>query len=125
MWTRLTGFLNHRASPPETALGEKCEVVSREGDTLTVRPLSRSLRSDELQKLLGQVRRTGLGTFGRVHFDFSHVAELVGPWGVHFAMLIQLVRDVPVQVCITGLHGQPAALAWLFRESPELRSLLS
>lgn len=57
-------------------------------------------------------------------FDFSAVCELAGLWSVHLALLINLSNRVGCKVRVTGLHGQPLDVAWLYRNSPEVRALL-
>ncbi len=110
---------------PEWSLIENCELVADFDGTLIVRLLTPQLHSDDFEKLVERLREGDLDAFQLVRFDFSRVKELVGCWSVHFALLIKLAEDVQAPVVVTGLTRQPAGVAWLFRSSPEVRSLLA
>jgi len=108
----------------EDSEGAICEFVADADGALVIRFRRAVLTCADVQAVVSRVHRSGRPSYGRIHFDFSGVAELVGPWGVHFAVLARLAQTVPGRVQVSGLHGQPAALAWLFRRSPEVRALL-
>jgi len=100
------------------------ELVPASDNTLTVRFLTAHLHSNDLKDLMARLRGPRFRGLSDICFDLAPVEELVGPWGVHFALLIKLARDMSMHVHLNGLHGQPAALAWIFRSSPEVRVLL-
>ena len=104
---------------------ERWEIIAGTGGTLTIRPLRPRLYACELDGVLERMRETGVLSAARVCFDLSNVAELVGPWGVHFALLVRFAAESGVAVAVTGLQSQPAALAWIFRASPEVRAMIS
>lgn len=106
------------------ASAEKVELVIGADGTLSIRPLMSRLSFEELQDVIDQLRNDGLPAVSRIRFDFSKITELVGPWGLHFAILIRFANEIDIPVEVIGLHGQPAALAWLFRRSPQIRLLL-
>jgi len=121
----LSRILKRPEVGPDWSLIEGCEFIADARGTLIVRPMAPHLHSQHFQTLVVCLGQADLRAFRIVQFDFSRVQELVGPWGVHFATLIKLAREVQSRVTVSGLSGQPAALAWLFRVSPEVRSLLS
>ncbi|MFQ5491487.1 MAG: hypothetical protein ACE5GE_12265 [Phycisphaerae bacterium] len=92
---------------------------------LVVRLKERHLRWTSLEEVVNYIRDNELRGYCRIRFDFSRVNELIGPWGVHFAILIRLEHQAGVPVMVSGLTGQPADLARLFRSSPHVRALLT
>ncbi len=119
----LARLFDARATRPSVGC-EKVELATRACGTLIIRPVTASLDVEDFRMVIRQVRDANSRSFSRIEFDFSRVQELVGPWGVHFAMLLQLAEQLNLPVFLSGLHGQPAALAWIFRNSPEVRALL-
>jgi hypothetical protein len=101
------------------------ELIPEDNNTLIIRFLTERLCFDDLRDLIGNLRTSKFGVFVHIYFDFTLVQEFVGPWGIHFALLIGLARNIPVRINMIGLPGKPAALAWLFRGSPEVRDLLA
>ena len=124
MLNELIRLLTGRDREPEDNLLERAELIVNANGTLTVRPRSARLGVRDLQQVVDRLQEAGCRSFDLVHFDLSRVEELVGPWGAHFAMLIRLAQGVRGKVRMTGLQGQPASLAWLFRYSREVRALL-
>ena len=101
------------------------EMETAADGILIVRPVSAVLTVDSLQKLVRHLDRVSAGVLKRIHFDLSNVTELAGPWGVHFAILIEFSSRRGIRVSAGGLKGQPLALAWLFRNTAELVELLA
>lgn len=122
MWRRLTG----RVSTGSVRMGliRQFELEADTGGTLTIRPLTAHLTHEDLQAVIENVHQAASASFQNICFDFSKVTQLVGPWGVHFALLIYLARGLSACVSLNGLRGQPAALARLFRASPAVRALV-
>ena len=120
---RISGWLNQQGSDHGVELIQGAEVLASVDGLLVVRLLAGTLEADVLQKVVQQLEDASPRLFTRMYFDFSQVVELAGPWGVHFAILIHLARQVESRVSLGELHGQPEALAWLFRHSAELRAL--
>ena len=58
-------------------------------------------------------------------FDMSRVEKLCGPWGSHFAALANLSLGLSrsVRIEVTGLHGQPLAVASIFRHCRAIQDL--
>jgi len=124
MLAYLAKLLSSEQADPEWALTSAFELVTQTGGTLVIRPGQASLQVEQLQALLHDVLEAEPQAFKRIHFDLSNVQKLAGPWGAHFAMLIQLARMLNLPVSVGGLHRQPAAMVWLFKDSPEVRALL-
>lgn len=73
-----------------------------------------TLRYADLAALITQLRAAGVvDRCGEFAFDFSRVEELEAPWTPVFAVLIDLCRWSGARCIITGLHGQPSAMAEL------------
>ena len=125
MLRRILRHLTGTGDTTQDRLTEQFELVADVGGTLTVSPQRRRLGITELHDLAERMLESGGAAFSRISFDFSRVDELVGPWGGHFAVLIRLARRLGGTVSMTGLHRQPAAVAWLFRHSPEIGALLA
>jgi hypothetical protein len=81
----------------------------------------------ELQARIDELNASFSGETCRVVFDLAEVDELCGPWGSHFALLVHWMKKqaAGISVGITGLHGQPLGVAWIFRQSWVLRQLLA
>ncbi len=125
MLRRILKHLTGAGDAAQDRLTEQFELVADVGGTLTVNPRRGRLGITELHDLAERLLESGGAVFRWICFDFSHVDELVGPWGGHFAVLIRLDRGLGGKVSMSGLHHQPAAVAWLFRHSPEIGALLS
>ncbi len=108
----------------EVNVFEGTESIADSAGTLTVRPQSSRLEASGFQRVVKRLAEAKCASFDMVCFDFSRVEELAGPWGVHFALLIGLGDDLRGRIRVLGLHGQPAALAWVFRQSHQVRPLL-
>ena len=98
-------------------------VVQAEG-TLVIRPKVSTLDRTELQRVCQRILETDGLRLSRILFDFSMVTELSGSWSIHFGLLIRLSREIAACVSVTGLRGQPASAAWVYRHSPDMRVLL-
>ena len=109
---------------PEADLLENAELIGNANGTLTIRPRFARLEVRDLQHVVDRLQEAGCDAVDLIRFDLSRVKELVGPWGTHFAMLIKLGQGVRGKVRMTGLQGQPASMAWVFRHSREVRALL-
>ena len=124
MFDRLITMLTGRDSEPEVNVLERAELIADANGILTVRLRFARLGVRDFQQVVDRLQEAGCEAFDLIRFDLSRVKELVGPWGAHFAMLIRLGRDVRGKIRMTGLHGQAASVAWLFRNSREVCSLL-
>ncbi len=103
---------------------DRFEFVIQAPGTLIIRPKVSTLDRAELQKVCERILETGGLRLSRILFDFSKVTELSGSWSIHFGLLIRLSREVAPRVSVTGLRGQPASAAWVYRHSPDMRVLL-
>ena len=114
-----------RRANPNVGLIDGVELVAQAEGTLVVRPVLAILGIEQFQHMLFRIEDAKPRSFDRIHFDFSAVRELAGPWGAHFAMLIHFAMTLDVRVSLDGLQRQPAAIARLFRRCPQIRALLS
>lgn len=83
-----------------------------------------ALEAADLQVIVERLTDRSEPAASVIVFDFSAVDELAGPWSAHLALLIHLSKRLGCEVRATGLHGQPADVVWLYRNSPEVRALL-
>lgn len=117
MWARKQAVPADPEIQAEAADGPPTELV--------IRPKERHLRWTSLEEASNYIIDNRLRGYCVVRFDFSRVTELIGPWGIHFAMLIWLEHRIGVPVRISGLSGQPADMARLFCHSPNVRALIT
>ncbi len=103
---------------------DRFEFVIQAPDTLVIRPKVSTLDRAGLQQVCERILETEGLRLSRIQFDFSKVTELSGSWSIHFGLLIRLSREVAPRVSVTGLRGQPASAAWVYRHSPDMRVLL-
>ncbi len=103
---------------------DRFEFVVQEAGTLVIRPKGSTLGRAGLQQVCERILETKGLRLSRILFDFSMVTEFSGSWSVHFGLLIRLSREVAPRVSVTGLRGQPASAAWIYRHSPDMRMLL-
>lgn len=103
---------------------DRFEFVIQAPATLVIRPKVSTLDRAGLQQVCEQILETEGLRLSRIQFDFSMVAELSGSWSIHFGLLIRLAREIAPRVSVTGLRGQPASAAWLYRHSPDMQGLL-
>ena len=103
---------------------DRFEFVVEAAGTLVIRPKVSTLDRTELQRVCKRILETEGLRLSRILFDFSMVTELSGSWSIHFGLLIRLSREVAPRVSVTGLRGQPASAAWVYRHSPDMRGLL-
>jgi hypothetical protein len=85
-----------------------------------------TLDINQLQNLLTSLNDRPLKNTSRIIFDFSKVEEFQGPWCSHFAaiaLLAEKYRD-KIDIHITGLKGQPLAIATAFNQSSVIKGLL-
>ena len=116
---------NRRQCFADTRWMDMFELEADVNGTLIVRPVSEVLTETLMQELVRYVDEVSEDIFDLIHFDLSKVVELAGPWGVHFAILIEFSHRKEIQVSAGGLREQPLALAWLFRNTSELFDLLT
>ena len=121
MWTKKADRQARKQAAPATQASSP-NVSATE---LVIRLKERHLRWTSLDEAVNYIIDNGLREYSVIRFDFSRVTELVGPWGIHFAILIRLEHLIGVPVTVSGLTGQPADMARLFRSSPKVRALLS
>ncbi len=103
---------------------DRFEFVVQAAGTLIIRPKVSTLDRAGLQQVCKRILETKGLRLSRIQFDFSMVMELSGSWSIHFGLLIRLSREVAPRVSVTGLRGQPASAAWVYRHSPDMRVLL-
>ncbi len=103
---------------------DRFEFVMEAPGTLIIRPKGSTLDRAGLQQVCQRILETKGLHLSRIQFDFSMVTEFSGPWSIHFGLLIRLSRAVAPRVSVTGLRGQPASAAWVYRRSPAMRALL-
>ena len=103
---------------------DRFEFVVQTAGTLVIRPKVSTLDHTELQRVCKRILETKGLRLSRILFDFSMVTELSGSWSIHFGLLIRLSREVAPHVSVTGLRGQPASAAWVYRHSPDMQVLL-
>jgi hypothetical protein len=117
------GMLNKRMLNRTARLLKLCEFACPEPGGITIQPQVRSLGLREMLDMIAALDESAMSNLKYLAFDFSQVEEFTGPWGVHFAMLINLSRRLKCRVLATSLHGQPAKVARLFRQSQDIRAL--
>ncbi len=103
---------------------DRFEFAIQAAGTLVIRPKASTLDSVGLQQVCKRLLKTEGLRLSRIQFDFSMVTELSGSWSILFGLLIRLSREVAPRVSLTGLRGQPASAAWVYRHSPDMRVLL-
>ena len=103
---------------------DRFEFVVEAAGTLVIRPKVSTLDRAGLQQVCQRILETKGLCLSRIQFDFSNVTEFSGSWSIHFGLLIRLSREVAPRVSVTGLRGQPASAAWVYRHSPDMRLLL-
>ena len=113
-----------KEAQPDDWLIDRFEFVVEAAGTLVIRPKVSTLDRAELQQVCERILETEGLRLSRIQFDFSMVTELSGSWSIHFGLLIRLSREVAPRVSVTGLRGQPASAAWVYRHSPDMRRLL-
>ncbi len=104
---------------------DRFEFVIRAPATLIIRPKVSTLDRAGLQQVCKRLLKTEGLRLSRIQFDFSMVTELSGSWSILFGLLIRLSREVAPRVSLTGLRGQPASAAWVYRHSRDMRVLLA
>jgi hypothetical protein len=125
MLTRLGTKAGGTPSDPGERLLEWSELIVDLQGNLTIRPRMPRLPLSNLVEAAERLIACRPASFACVRFDLSMVEELEGPWGSHFAVLIHLAQILPCRVQMERLHAQPAALAWVFRSSPDVRRLFA
>ena len=101
----------------------RCAIVRSPGGEVSVRFLDATLSSEGLLTVVRGLERHVRRVADFLSFDFAEVRELSGAWGLHFAILIDFARRSGLRTTVTGLQGQPAAMAWMFRHSLEVQAL--
>lgn len=95
------------------------------GGGIVVRLLEPCLSVESVVRAAGCIEADAPADGASVVFDFARVRELTGAWGLHFAVLIDLARRSGIRIVATGLCGQPAGVAWVYRRCPEVRALFA
>ncbi len=111
-------------TPLDDWLIDRFEFVISAPGTLIIRPKVSTLDRAGLQQVCERILETEGLCLSRIQFDFSMVTELSGSWSIHFGLLIRLSREIAPRVSVTGLRGQAASAAWVYRHSPDMRALL-
>ncbi|HNO78528.1 MAG TPA: hypothetical protein PKN33_10755 [Phycisphaerae bacterium] len=119
----LRGMLNKRMLDRTARLLELCEFACPEPGGITIQPKVHSLGLRDMLDMIAALDERAMANLKYLAFDFSQVEEFTGPWGVHFALLINLSKRLNCRVLATSLHGQPAKVARLFRQSEDIRAL--
>ncbi len=101
------------------------EFVIHAPGTLIIRPKAGCLDRSGLEAVCSRLLEAEGLRLSKIQFDFSSVTEFSGSWSIHFGLLIRLAREVTPSVSVTGLRGQPASAAWVYRHSPDIRLLLA
>ena len=104
---------------------DRFEFAIQTAGTLVVRPKAGALDSVGLQRVCKRLLKAEGLRLSSIQFDFSMVTELSGSWSILFGLLIRLSREVAPRVSLTGLRGQPASAAWVYRHSQDMRALLA
>lgn len=104
---------------------DRFEFAIQAAGTLVIRPQAGTLDSVGLQQVCERLLKAEGLRLSRIQFDFSKVTELSGSWSILFGLLIRLSREVAPRVSLTGLRGQPASAAWVYRHSRDMRVLLA
>ena len=104
---------------------DRFEFAIQAAGTLVIRPQAGTLDSVGLQQVCERLLKAEGLRLSRIQFDFSMVTELSGSWSILFGLLIRLSREVAPRVSLTGLRGQPASAAWVYRHSRDMRVLLA
>ena len=124
----MLAWLMRHARSKETQLDnwliDRFEFVIETPGTLTIRPKVGTLDRAALQQVCERILETEGLRLSRIQFDVSMVTELSGSWSIHFGLLIRLSREIAPRVSVTGLRGQPASAAWVYRHSADMRMLL-
>ena len=107
-----------------SARGERVLAVPRRGPHLTVTLKVSHQNYLDFQRLLDELARRSPFAAHTVIFDFAEIEKLVGPWGVHFAQIIDFGHRTGVQVGAGNLTGQPRQIAELFMIDSRVRNML-
>jgi len=78
----------------------------------------------DFQRLLDELARRLPVATHTVVFDFARIPELVGPWGVHFALMIDFGRRKDVQIGAGNLRDQARQIAELFMTDSRVRNMV-
>ena len=119
----LKGIFKKRMLNRTTRLLQLCELSSPEPGGISIQPQVRTLGLRDMLDMITALDESAMSQLKYVAFDFAQVEEFTGPWGAHFAMLINLSRRLKCRVIATSLHGQPAKVARLFRQSEDIQTL--
>lgn len=96
--------------------------VTESGTRLVLRFLGPVLSTDDLTRALSVICSKPTVAAIETVLDFSEVKELIAPWTVHLAILLDLSRRRPIRV--RGLRGQPLRVAWFYRRNLEVLKLV-
>ena len=107
-----------------SACGERVLAVPRQGPHVTVTLTVSHQNYLDFQRLLDELARRLPFATHTVVFDFARIAKLVGPWGVHFAQIIDFGRRTGVQIGAGNLTGQARQIAELFMSDSRVRNML-
>ncbi len=120
-------FINRIAKIPTEAdqLLTTCLFVATDDGVLEVRPLEATLASVEFAAILRPLEDSdAVQGLKEVVFDLRNV-EVIGPrWTIVLAMMIDFAQRLAARCRLVSLNEQPAAVASLYRSSPELMRLI-
>ena len=126
MWRRASkNELNQILSNAEALLGRWHFSLTTRG-ALLIEPAGPDLAAEEI----GGFLRLLLDVFAaepptEVIFDLGQVEQLGPSWTLVLAMLIDFAQKIDAPCSIAGVHGQPAAAASLYNQSPMVARLLA
>lgn len=125
-WNHLNAEADRKTNvaDPHSILAIWEVAVTREG--FMVRPIGSELSPRDIALLARRLTACDSSlTADRVVMDFSNVNHFGPQWTVVLAMLLDLSRRLNGAVTVSGLHGQPAAVASLYGRNRSLRRLLA
>lgn len=99
-----------------------CRIELSSSGTLRLRFAGPTMTQDHLHFVLGQV--SAAENISDIVFDFCSIERIEGQWTAVVAEIIFLARRTGAVCRIESLHGQPAHVFALYRNSRELRSLM-
>lgn len=126
MWGRLKQWITRqqvRLANETLEFLDVWELSVTQPGILDIRPSVSKLSARMILDLRDRLREDETGKVDQIRVDFSNVSEFIGPWGIHFAVLIDLYRRFNGRLVVTGLQSKPASMAWLLRRSSEIRAI--
>lgn len=96
--------------------------VTESGTKLVLRLRGPVLSTGDLSRALSVICSGPRVATTEIVLDFRRVTELLAPWTVHLALLLDLSRRQPLR--IRGLRGQPLRVAWFYRHNVEVLNMV-